>query len=102
LGGIDRMDYRYRFNGEVLDLRIVHLGITEIYYYNYDHVGRKTKFLHSLNGNLKTIAKYEYDGIGRLKSKKLSPSDAIGSNQSGLWTQTGTCKVEVYQRLQTK
>jgi RHS repeat-associated protein len=71
-------------------MRMVHLGITEIYYYNYDHVGRKTKFLHLLNGNLKTIAKYEYDGIGRLKSKKLSPSDAIGSNQSGLWTQTGT------------
>jgi RHS repeat-associated protein len=95
LGGIDRMDYQYRFNGEVLKMRIIHkkTGVADIieeYNYEYDHVGRKVKFKHSLNGIQKTVSSYLYDGIGRLKQKGFSPSSSIGSNQSGLWTQTGT------------
>ena len=92
LGGIDRSEYNYRFNSEVLKMRMVHLGgtpqnITEIYEYAYDHAGRKTSFTH----NNKVVAKYEYDGIGRLQTKKLQPAgSSITSNQSGNWTDVNT------------
>jgi RHS repeat-associated protein len=95
VGGIDRMDYQYRFNGEVLKMRISHqktgaADITEIYDYEYDHLGRKTAFKHTYNGTLKNVAKYEYDPIGRLNAKKLSPSNSIGSVASGSWNSTNT------------
>jgi RHS repeat-associated protein len=63
---------------------------TKVNYYTYDHVGRRLKYLYSLNGNLKTIAKYQYDAIGRMTQKLYAPSDAIGSNQTGLWTNLST------------
>jgi RHS repeat-associated protein len=88
LGGIDRTDYQYRFNNEVLILRMEHQGINEIYNYDYDHLGRKTAFKHTLNGTLKNVAKYEYDQIGRLKTKKLSPTNDIGTQASGEWNNT--------------
>ncbi len=95
LGGIDRMEYNYRFNGEVLKMRTTHrktgaTDIVEISEFDYDHFGRKTKFRHSLNGSQKTIAKYVYDNVGRLKQKAFSPTDAIGSSQTGLWTNNTT------------
>lgn len=95
LSGIDRMDYQYRFNDEVLKMVIQHLGgtpsgINEVYDYQYDHIGRKTSFKHTLDGTLKNVAKYEYDEIGRLKTKKLAPVDIIGSNGSGSWNSTNT------------
>jgi RHS repeat-associated protein len=59
-------------------------------YYTYDHVGRRLKYLYSLNGNLKTIASYKYDAIGRMTKKLYAPSDAVESNQTGLWTNLNT------------
>ena len=53
-------------------------------------MGRKTSFKHTLNGILKNISKYEHDEIGRLKAKKLSPSESINSVQSGSWNNTNT------------
>ena len=67
-----------------------HEGINEIYEYQTDHLGRKTSFKHTLNGALKNVANYEYDAIGRLKTKKLSPSISIGSVTSGSWNATTT------------
>jgi RHS repeat-associated protein len=46
--------------------------------------------LYSLNGNLKTIASYKYDAIGRMTKKLYAPSDAVESNQTGLWTNLNT------------
>jgi RHS repeat-associated protein len=63
---------------------------TKVNYYTYDHVGRKLKYLYSLNGNLKTIASYKYDAIGRMTKKLYAPSDAVESNQTGLWTNLNT------------
>lgn len=89
-GNLIRKDYQYRFNGELLKTRITKGTSVKILTYEYDHVGRKTKFKHSLNGNEKTISKYVYDGIGRLKSKQFSPTSAIASLQTGNWTTTST------------
>jgi RHS repeat-associated protein len=92
VGGIDRNDYQYRFNGEVLKMRMVHqktgvADLTELYEYQTDHVGRKLSFVH--NGNV--VAKYEYDAIGRLKNKKLSPAGtALASSQTGNWNNAST------------
>jgi RHS repeat-associated protein len=95
VGGIDRVDYQYRFNGEVLKMRITHkkVGVTDIveeYIYQYDHLGRKTSYKHSLNGVIKNVGRYNFDAIGRLKQKELSPNSSIGSSQTGNWTNTGT------------
>ena len=66
---------------------MVHQDITKIYDYAYDHVGRKTSFIH----NGKPIAKYEYDETGRLQIKKFSPAgSAVGSKQTGNWTDVNT------------
>ena len=91
LGGIDSSYYQYRFNGEVLKMRTVHQGITEIYDYAYDHVGRKTSFKHTKNGVSQNVAKYEYDAIGRMKTKIFKPAgSAVGSKQTGNWTDVNT------------
>jgi RHS repeat-associated protein len=95
-GNLVRKDNQYRFNGELLKSRYVKTNSanvvlsTKILSYEYDHLSRKIKFKYSLNGVEKTIATYSYDDIGRMKTKLFSPSTAIGSNQSGLWTNTGT------------
>ncbi len=91
LGGIDRSEYQYRFNGEVLKMRTVHQGITEIYDYTFDHIGRKTSFKHSKDGVLQNVANYNYDGIGRMKTKTLKPLGSdINSKQTGNWTDVNT------------
>ena len=89
-GNIERSDFQYRFNGEVLKMRLVHEGITEIYDYTYDHIGRKTAFKHEKDGIRKTIAGYEYDNIGRLKSKAFCPIYQTGSKKTGEWTNPDT------------
>ncbi|MEA5462048.1 DUF6443 domain-containing protein [Arcicella sp. LKC2W] len=88
LGGIDRTDYQYRFNGEMLKMRMTHKktgasDLVELYQYAYDHLGRKTSFSH----NSKVVAKYEYDAIGRLQTKRFSPAGtAQTSSKTGNWT----------------
>lgn len=88
LGGIDRSEYQYRFNGEVLKMRMVHqktglADFPELYEYAYDHYGRKTSFTH----NSQVVARYEYDDIGRLQTKKFKPMGISQSSlQTGNWT----------------
>ena len=92
LGGIDRIDYQYRFNNEVLKMRMTHRktgvkDLVELYEYSYDHLGRKVSFSH----NSKVVAKYEHDAIGRLQIKKFRPAGTtLGSSQTGNWTDTNT------------
>jgi RHS repeat-associated protein len=90
-----RKDLQYRFNGELLKTRIEKKSgstvlSTKLLSYEYDHLSRKVKYKYSLNGNEKTIAAYSYDAVGRMSKKLYSPSTAIGSSQTGLWTNTGT------------
>jgi hypothetical protein len=87
-GNIERSETQYRFNGEVLIMRLEHQGINEIYNYETDHLGRKKSFKHTLNGTLKNVSRYEFDEIGRLKTKNLSPSIDIGTQASGEWNNT--------------
>ena len=83
LGGIDRSEYQYRFNGEVLKMRMMHQGIKELCEYSYNHAGLKTSFTH----NSQVVAKYEYDAINRLQAKKFKPvGTSQGSKQTGNWT----------------
>ena len=84
-----RKDYQYRFNGELLKLRIEKKNSanvvlsTKILTWEYDHLGRKASYVY----NGKPIVKYFYDAIGRLITKKFSPSGTTqGSKQTGNWT----------------
>lgn len=88
-GNIIRKDYQYRFNGELLKLRIEKKNSanvvlsTKILTWEFDHLGRKVSYVH----NGKPIVKYLYDAIGRLITKKFSPSGTTqGSKQTGNWT----------------
>lgn len=96
LGGIDRVDYQYRFNGEVLKMRITHrktgvADLVELYEYNYDHIGRKTAFRHSKDGIAQNVAKYQYDLIGRMRVKTLRPAGtSVVSSLTGNWTNSTT------------
>jgi RHS repeat-associated protein len=90
-----RKDFQYRFNGELLKIRIEKKSgttvlSTKLLSYEYDHLSRKVKYKYSLNGNEKTIAAYSYDAVGRMSKKLYSPSTAISSSQTGLWTNTVT------------
>jgi RHS repeat-associated protein len=89
-GNIERSETLYRFNGEVLKMNLAHENITEIYDYEIDHAGRKTSFKHTLNGILKNVSQYQYDELGRLKTKKLSPFITLSTVASGSWNNTNT------------
>ena len=91
VGGIDRMDYQYRFNGEVLKMKMVHQGITEIYDYFYNHVGQKIRFTYTKDGVTQNVASYDLDGIGRLQAKVFKPAGStMNSKQTGNWTDVNT------------
>jgi RHS repeat-associated protein len=92
LGGNDRMDTQYRFNGEVLQRVLRHqpasgASLTTVASsYSYDHLSRPAQTTHALNGATPTVlATYRYDGIGRMVSKSLGGGFGIASQQSGSW-----------------
>jgi hypothetical protein len=89
-GNIERSETQYQFNGDVLKMNIDHEGNTETYDYEIDHMSRKKSFKHTLNGILKNVSQYQYDDLGRLKTKKLGPQNSIGSVASGSWNNTNT------------
>ena len=93
VGGTEHLNINYSFTGELLKaLKTTDKGttatkITEQMEYQYDHLSRKIHFIH----NGKSIAKYEYDNIGRLINKKFSPSGITqSSKQTGNWTDVST------------
>ena len=90
---IIRKDYQYRFNGELLKIRIEKKNSsnvilsTKILTWEYDHLGRKVGYIY----NGKPIVKYFYDAIGRLQIKKFSPSGITqSSKQTGNWTNSSS------------
>jgi len=89
-GNLIRKDYQYRFNGELLKLRITKGSTTKLFVYEYDHLSRKTKFKHSINGVLQNVTSYFYDPIGRLIKKSYQASDVVSSKQTGNWTDVST------------
>ena len=89
-GNIIRKDYQFRFNGELLKLRVTKGSTTKLFVYEYDHISRKTKFKHSINGVLQNVTSYFYDPIGRLAKKSYQASDVVSSKQTGNWTDLST------------
>ena len=84
VGGIDRTDYGYRFNNEVLSIRLTHRktgenDLIELYQYDYDHLARKTLFRHTKGDITQTVASYRYDNLGRLLLKNIKPIYENGS-----------------------
>ncbi|MCY7357007.1 MAG: RHS repeat-associated core domain-containing protein [Rudanella sp.] len=100
LGGTDRTDTGYRFNGEVQQTVLRHQKsaggpLTTVATSNtYDHQGRPTQVSHTIDTAPPTVlASYTYDAIGRMQRKDLGAagqSGPVGSQQSGLWTQPAT------------
>ena len=87
LGGINRIDNQFSFTNELLKMRMVHQGITEVYDYAYDHMGRKTNFRHTKDGFSQNIAQYTHDDVSRLSTKTFSPAGSgVGSVKTGDWT----------------
>ncbi|WP_375447199.1 DUF6443 domain-containing protein [uncultured Fibrella sp.] len=93
-GTIDRLETRYRFNGEILQVRSVQQGKLELTTHQYDHMGRKTAIDHQIDSKpVQRLSSYEYDAIGRLRSKRLSGAAGSGSatsQQSGPWSTGST------------
>jgi RHS repeat-associated protein len=92
VGNIDRTDYQYRFNNEVLAMRMTHKktgenDLIELYQYDYDHIGRKTRFKHNKGDIQQTVAGYDYDNIGRLVVKNIKPIYETGSKCTCPWYQ---------------
>jgi RHS repeat-associated protein len=97
LGGIDRLNIKYSFTGEILKARKVHdkgtgaSTITELSEYLYNHIGNKTHFFYTKDNQPKQlIASYQYDGINRLIQKNINPSFVVDSKQTGSWMNTNT------------
>ena len=80
----------YRFNGELLKMRYLHNGISEISEYSYDHLGRKKSYRHSFNGVTQNVGVYQYDAIGRMVQKILKPNQTAGTKQTGSWNDVNT------------
>lgn len=97
VGGKDRLNINYSFTGEILKARKISdkgttaTTITEVSEYTYDHFGRKTKFFYTKDALAKQlIATYQYDAVGRMTQKSFRPAFAVGSKQTGSWTDTNT------------
>jgi hypothetical protein len=103
-GNLIRKDLQYRFNGELLKTRIEKKNgstilSSKIITYEYDHLSRKIKYKYLLDGNERTLAKYDYDHIGRMKTKAYSPSTPTGSKQTGAWLDNATWLTGSYPTL---
>lgn len=84
-GAINKVDLDYTFAGEITKQRTTNrrsasADLVTLHEYEYDHVGRKTAFFYTY-GTLprKQFARYEYDAVGRLKTKTLQPPTAASA-----------------------
>lgn len=88
LGGVDKEYIAYDFVGNPTQRKTVHSATgkttqTEIYKYTYDHAGRLLTTTHQLNGGtVTTLAKNEYDELGRLKSNQKHTHANLKTNYS--------------------
>ncbi|MND83803.1 tRNA3(Ser)-specific nuclease WapA precursor [compost metagenome] len=88
VGGKDVINTKYSFVGQPLVVKRVHTNNkgtgtqTFLYWYQYDHMGRKTRVLHKvINGTVNAaaqpviLADYAYNELGQLTAKKLHSID---------------------------
>jgi RHS repeat-associated protein len=85
------MSTEYNFAGEPLVQRMIHkktgeTDLSEKTIYKHDHVGRTTQIMHLINGKPQNIATYEYDEIGRQKSKKINAVANAETKKPGVWS----------------
>lgn len=97
----NQSDMQYNFVGETLQSRMIYRkqgandNIRTIEQ-TLDHIGRRKEIFYSLkDGTVFKVPRfkmvgYSYDAIGRLQAKGIQPTNAIGSSQTGLWTNTST------------
>ena len=99
--GRNQSDTKYNFLGEVLQNQMIYRkssandNIRSIEQ-SLDHVGRRKDLYYTLKeGTVFKVPRFKmssfgYDEIGRLKTKAVQPSNAVGSKQTGLWTDNNT------------
>jgi hypothetical protein len=103
VGGIDLVNTKYGFAGQILQTNATHrkagqANITNQTQTDYDHMLRPTQLRHSINGQaFKTLANYTYDPLGRISKKSIEPGavdytcgNSKESITSGSWTQPST------------
>ncbi|MFC3813328.1 RHS repeat domain-containing protein [Lacihabitans lacunae] len=103
LGGIDLVNTKYGFAGQVLQNNLTHrkagqADISNQTQTDYDPMLRPTQLRHSINGQaFKVLANYSYDDLGRLNRKIIEPGavdytcgNSKESMTSGSWTQPST------------
>jgi RHS repeat-associated protein len=97
----NQSDIQYNFIGEVLKNQMIyrksgasdHVRTSEN---TLDHVGRTKEMHYTLKeGTVFKVPRFKmfsmgYDEIGRLATKAVQPTNAIGSKQTGLWTNVNT------------
>ena len=89
VGGTDRVDNAYLHAGEIERTQTTHnrsnaSNQVTRHRYLYDHVGRKTKYFHSLNGTEKEVANYSYNDRGQLIQKKIQPTSTYQTPSNGI------------------
>lgn len=86
LGGVNLVNNQYRFNGELLarkiseDLTAYSLSPSSVETYTYDHLSRPVSVSYATDGTPFEMARYVYDGIGRLSQKLIKP---VGGSSGG-------------------
>lgn len=90
---INKTDLSYNFAGEPLEIRTERNYLTsgtsvELTQNNFDQIGRLKNTIYTIDGITKSNVDYEYDQVGRMKSKNIMPLNE--SVQSGNWNNSST------------
>jgi Domain of unknown function (DUF6443) len=86
--GVNYEDFDYNFSGQIVYNFRHYYGYSSSSTlvqkdYGYDHTGRKTYFFHRILYNPTIQTRYDYDDIGRLKTKKIQPNKTYEINDTG-------------------
>ncbi|MFC3813337.1 DUF6443 domain-containing protein [Lacihabitans lacunae] len=98
LGGIDLVNTKYGFAGQVLQNNVTHRKAGQADISNQTQTDYDPMLRHSINGQaFKVLANYSYDDLGRLNRKIIEPGavdytcgNSKESMTSGSWTQPST------------
>ena len=81
-GHVERTDFKYNFAGEAIEIRYLlrdanNAATIQLERFDYDYAGRKTAYKLGMNAVGETVCVYEYDEIGRMKTKKFYPDQTF-------------------------